>query len=103
MSWNATCGAKTARKFAATRTSAAILSRCGRRKFLLVIHQQHGGRGSGNLAGQEGPAAYCSAPSRRFQKLLHGAGHVFVLDKLTAQLVGYIDRDVARPTLGRVE
>ena len=37
MNWNAICAARTARKFAAIRTSAAILWRCGQTRFRRAI------------------------------------------------------------------
>jgi hypothetical protein len=48
MSWNATCGARTAWKFAAIRTSAAIWWRCARPKSRRAIRHRHGGRASGD-------------------------------------------------------
>jgi hypothetical protein len=44
--WNVTCAAKTVRRFAATPISAAILSRCGPRKFQPSIRHRPGGRAS---------------------------------------------------------
>ena len=43
MSWNATCGARTAWKFAAIRTSAAIWWRCERPRSPRIILRQRGG------------------------------------------------------------
>ena len=47
--WNATCAARIARRSVAIPTSAAIWWRCGRLKFLLVIHRQRGGRASDDV------------------------------------------------------
>src|SRR5882757_9741693 len=47
--------------------------------------------------------ANSSAPDSDFQELLHRARHLVVFSKASAQLVGNIDRDVARPALGGVE
>ena len=47
--WNATCGAGTAHGFKADRTSAAILSRCGRQRFPRPIRHRRGGRTSDNV------------------------------------------------------
>jgi hypothetical protein len=44
---NATCAARTARRFAAIRSSEAIWSRCERRRFRQAIHRRRGGRASG--------------------------------------------------------
>jgi hypothetical protein len=43
---NATCAAASAPKYGAIRTSAAIWSRCDRRRFQQTIRRRHGGRGS---------------------------------------------------------
>ncbi len=46
MNSNATCGAASAPRSGAIRTSAAIWSRCDRPRFRRVIRLQHGGRAS---------------------------------------------------------
>ena len=47
--WNATCGAGIAHGFKGDRTSAAILSRCGRQRFPRPIRHRRGGRASDNV------------------------------------------------------
>jgi hypothetical protein len=44
MSWSDICGARIARRFGATRISAAIWWRCVRRKYLPMTHRPLGGR-----------------------------------------------------------
>src|SRR5437899_12187188 len=51
MSWSATCGARIAHDFKGGHTSAAIWSRCGRRRFPPAIRHQRGGRENGNRKG----------------------------------------------------
>ena len=46
---SATCAARTARRFGAIPTSAAIWSRCGRPRFRRSIHHQPGGRASADV------------------------------------------------------
>ena len=49
MNWNATSAAASAPKSGAIRTSAAIWSRCDRRRFRLAIRRHHGRRGNGGV------------------------------------------------------
>jgi len=48
MNLSVTCGVGTAQRFGAIPTSAAMWSRCGRRRYLRAIRRRRGGRGSGN-------------------------------------------------------
>jgi hypothetical protein len=49
LNWNGTCGARIAHGFKGGLTSAAIWSRCGRRRFRPAIRRQRGGRESDNV------------------------------------------------------
>src|SRR5207245_7240524 len=49
------------------------------------------------------PGASLGAPDSGFQELLHRGRHLIVFRKAPTQLIGNIDRDVARPALGGIE
>jgi hypothetical protein len=70
MNWNATCAARTALRCAAIRTSAAIWSRRGQRRFQRAIRPRRGGRENGRCEDgrpliTDAPTLSCDSPMLR--------------------------------------
>ena len=96
MNWSATCGARTARRSGAIRTSAATWWRCGRPRFRRAIRPRRGGRASGESSfdGTEANVSVATAPAGT-ERLDAQWINIRVPD------VGGLIAAVARPSRGR--